>query len=146
MSNMVKSFKNKKTLVIIGAVVLLAAIGGVTAYNLTQHTFNNEFPLGYFKTETTESFTSPSNWTPCDETPKIFTVKNKGNVAVKVRVGVDEFWQAANGGHLTSFHGGEKIALINYSETDKWELSDGYYYAKNLQKEKHKEILLIIFL
>lgn len=132
MSNMVKSIKNKKSLIAVSALLVLGAVGFTIAYNATTHPFNNDFPLGYFKTETTENFMSPSDWKPCDETPKIFTVKNKGNVAVKVRVGVEEFWQAANGGHLTSFHGGEKVALINYSETDKWELRDGYYYAKNL--------------
>ena len=129
---MVKSKKSKKPLVAIAAVLALGAVGFTVALNSTLHQFNNDFPLGYFKTETTESFTSPTNWTPCDETPKVFTVKNKGNVPVKVRVGVEEFWQSANGGHLTSFLGGEKLALINYSETDKWELTDGYYYAKNL--------------
>ncbi|MBR5418881.1 BsaA family SipW-dependent biofilm matrix protein [Candidatus Saccharibacteria bacterium] len=129
---MVKSKKSKKPLIAAGALLVLGAIGATIAYNAATHQFNNDFPLGYFKTETTENFTSPSGWTPCTETPKIFTVKNKGNVPVKVRVGVEEFWQAANGGHLSSFHGGVKVALVNYSETDKWELSDGYYYAKNL--------------
>jgi surface protein len=128
---MAKFKKSKKPLIAIGAVLVLGAIGFTVAYNATQFQFNNEFPLGYFKTETTEDFTSPTNWTPCTETPKIFTVKNKGNIAAKVRVGAEEVWTAANGGHLSALFNGERVAQINFSETDKWELRDGYYYAKN---------------
>ena len=89
---MVKSKKSKKPLVAIGALLVLGAVGFTVAMNATQHQFNNDFPLGYFKTEVTETFTSPSDWKPCDTTPKVFTVKNKGNIPTYVRVKLNEKW------------------------------------------------------
>ena len=130
-SNMAKSKKSKKPLIAIGAVLALGAIGFTIAYNATQFQFNNEFPLGYFKTEVTETFTSPSDWKPCDTTPKVFTVKNKGNIPTHVRVKLDEKWLNKAGYAASPIVNGVSLAEIQFSNTDKWELRDGYYYSKN---------------
>ncbi len=129
--NMVKSLKSKKSLIAVGALLVLGAVGITIAYNASQHQFDNDFPLGLFKTEVTENFTSPADWKPCDTTPKVFTVKNKGNIPTYARVKLDEKWLNKAGYSASPIVNGISLAEIQFSNTDKWELRDGYYYSKD---------------
>lgn len=125
------AIKNKKALFAIGGVAVLAVlIGGVVAYNQDLFNFNNNFELGFFRTEVSETFESPTNWTPCDKTDKVVTVKNTGNMAANARIKMDESWVSANGEELSLVKDGIKLATIEFSN-EEWELRDGYYYLKN---------------
>ncbi len=77
-----------------------------------------------------ETFESPTNWTPCDKTEKIVTVKNTGNIAANARIKMNESWVSADGSELSLVKDGVKLASIEFSN-EEWELRDGYYYLKN---------------
>lgn len=122
-----KEIKNKKAIFAIGAVVLLGAIGGVIAANRTLFPFENDFVLGVFKNEVIETFDSPDDWKPCDETQKTMTIKNTGTVDAEVRIGMNEQWVSKDGDQLGLIKDG--VQLANYSlANNRWTLRDGYYY------------------
>jgi surface protein len=124
------AIKSRKTLFAIGGVAVLAVlIGGVVAYNQDLFNFNNNFKLGFFRTEVSETFDSPTAWMPCDKTEKIVTVKNTGNIAVNARIKMKESWVSADGKRLGLIKDGVKLATIELANDD-WELRDGYYYLK----------------
>lgn len=134
--------KNKKPLIALLVVALIGIIGGTFAYFTDTTTFENIFKLGKYETTTTETFTSPKDWTPGTTTPKTVTVQNTGNVDVAVRVSIEQSWtKKDNGGNLPNLKfktdtkladpaGTEDIAHINFSSGDNWQQSGNYWYYK----------------
>jgi alternate signal-mediated exported protein len=141
-----KRLKNKKTLAIAGGILGVAAIGGVIAYNQDLISFANIFGLDSYETVFTEVFDAPTNWQPCEEVTKTFTVTNNNSYPVAVRFKLNEYWRTSNTSYPSTNHedsdlsltfnkGGTQspIAVINpSSNASDWELgSDGWYYLKN---------------
>lgn len=121
---------SKKALIAVGALVVVAAVGGTIAMNRTIFPFLNQFDIGTFKMELSEKFVSPTDWQPCDETEKIVTVKNSGNVDAKVRIKMDESWVSKDNHELPLVKDGVNLVTIEFAN-DNWEFDDGYYYLKN---------------
>ena len=136
------AIKNKKALFATGALlIIIALIGGAIAYNQELFSFDNDFELGIFKTEVSETFDSPTNWTPCDETEKLVIVKNTGTMAAKARIKMEESWISKDGAKLGLVKDGVTLAQISLAN-DQWELIDGYYYLKsNLAPNQTVEFL-----
>jgi alternate signal-mediated exported protein len=109
----------------------MALVGGTIAFNSTNWSFNNLFEVGEFKTEVSEVFDSPDNWKPCEETPKLVTLRNTGNVDAKVRVQMDQFWTAKDGTELPLIDNNMTLAQINFVNASAWTLNDGYYYLND---------------
>ena len=128
---MKKGIKDKKAIFAIGALALIIAlVGGVVAVNHNMVLFNNRFNLATFQTEVSETFDSPNDWKPCDETQKLVTVRNTGNIDALVRIKMDEHWLSKNDEELGLVYHGVTLAQISFANND-WELRDGYYYYKN---------------
>lgn len=122
-----KEIKNKKAIFAIGGVILLAAVGCVIAANRTLFPFNNNFTLGDFKTEVQETFDSPDDWKPCDQTQKVMTIKNTGTVDAEVRIGMNEQWISKDGDQLGLIKDGVQLASYTLAN-NRWTLRNGYYY------------------
>ncbi len=136
-----KRIKNKKTLFAIGALVLVATIGGVIAANRTLFPFENNFELALWRTEVKEVFDSPYDWKPCDETPKVVEVKNTGTLDAVARVKVDEQWISEHGDELDLIKDNVKLADYTLANSD-WVLRDGYYYLnKTLHPGESSEFI-----
>ncbi len=127
-----KNVKHKK-LLLLGGILCVGAIAGTIAFNSDRSKMANEFSLGTYRTAMTEEFTSPEGWKTCDETAKIFKVRNEGSVDVKVRVKYDEMWRnAADTTDLPLEKDGVKLVLVVLQNLDDWELKNsGYYYYKH---------------
>ena len=120
--------KKKRNLYIIAFLCFVTLVGVTIAYLQSTAVLENIFNAGTYKTITHEEFTSPSNWTPGDETPKTITTKNDGTIPVRVRVKFDEEWTSKNGDPLDLTYNGENAAIINLDNEVDWILKDGYYY------------------
>jgi len=139
-----KRFNNKKTLIFAVAAVAVLGIAGTVAYNTDTMVFNNLFHLGDDASEFSDTFESPSSWTPCTTTPKTAIATNKSNSNRYVRMKINQYWRTANTTTpetdytttdlpLTWTDGDDvkSYAIINMQNTDKWELkADGWYYYK----------------
>ena len=132
----VKKLKNKKYLPLIAivALVAVAGIGAVIAFGSDKAMFNNNFAVADYKTVAEENFSSPDDWTPCTETPKVATMTNNGNVPVVVRMKIEEWWRdAADTQDLPLVKDGVTLAEIKTQNESDWELKgDGWYYYKEL--------------
>jgi len=133
--------KDKKALLAILAVALLATFGGTIAYFRFTETFANEFKLGASTTTFTETFESPSDWTPCTETPKTIVVTNTSTIDIRARIKITERWDKLdeNGDVIADEHlplevDGERMSIINFAHPDDWVLNttDGYYYYQGV--------------
>lgn len=124
--------KNKKSLVALVALLVVGVVGSTFAYFTSTKTFKNEFATEAYKTSVSETFKAPTEWTPGTTTSKVVTATNEGDVEVAVRVKLDEAW--SNGLTLTQTTNGEtwNVAVINFTNAEKWELKDGYYYYKEV--------------
>ena len=133
--------KNKKPIVALGALAVVGLIAGTIAYFTSEATFDNVFTTAVYKTQSTETFTSPDNWTPGQEIPKTVITENQGTIPVSVRVTKSETWVDENNETITSntlssieqsIPGDvKKIAIINLQNTSDWIVgSDGAYYFK----------------
>jgi len=130
--------KKKKNILIIALLGVLVLIGGTMAYHTSKGFFVNLFHLGVYKTEASEYFSSPNNWQPCEEIPKLVVIKNTGDVNVTARVSYEEFWKGANStsaDHVTELPlkngNNESIAQINFDYVDDWlDGGDGWYYYR----------------
>jgi len=114
---------NNKKITIIFILVsfaILVGVGVTFAYFTSSTDFENEFQTGLYQTEATETFTSPQNWMPGDETPKELTITNTGNVDVKARVCISEEWTSSNDDTLPNEVNGESMAIINLDNTSDW--------------------------
>ena len=127
-----KNIKNKRALLFGGVLCLaFAAIAITIAYNRDSSVLANNFGMGVYRTTVYDNFTSPSNWKPCDETPKTVTIKNTGNLDVVARLSYDEYWTGSFVGSSLEYNG-VRLANIVFQNEDDWELrQDGYYYYKN---------------
>lgn len=117
------------------AVVLFALVGLTIAFNSDIKLFGNLFHAGAYQAEYKEEFTSPSDWTPCEEVPKLVNVKNNSPVNLKVRLTYDEFWRnKANTSNLPLAKDGNQLAVINFQNEDDWEQrGEWYYYKEDLE-------------
>ena len=127
--------QNKKVMV---ALVLLMFIFGFTftiAFFTDSFDIPNVFKTQVFKTTVEEEFISPDNWLPGDVTLKKIRVNNVGDLSVAARISIKEEWVAHDGEKLSGIQNGNKAAIINFVNTDKW-IKDGdyYYYNKKLKK------------
>ena len=120
--------KNKKTLLGILAITLFVTIAGTLAYFTDTVNIDNLFTTADFNVEAIEEFISPTKWKPGDETAKVVTFKNNGDIDAKVRVKLEEEWTDSNGAGLPLTQDGNKIALINFVNTSSWVKSGEYYY------------------
>ena len=136
--------KNKKSLLYIVLVLVVFLVLGTIAYFTSTDTLENIFLSGTYKTKTTEVFTSPTNWTPGDVTPKTITTKNEGTIPVRVRIKLDESWTSKNGDEISNdicerynaynycleYYQAAEINLDN--ENDWLKKGDYYYYLHEL--------------
>lgn len=88
--------KNKKPIIALGALAVVGLIAGTIAYFTSEVTFDNVFKTAIYKTKSTETFESPSNWVPGTRTPKEVVTKNEGNVDVAVRATMNGVWYDAD--------------------------------------------------
>ena len=132
--------KNKGALIGIVAIALIALIGGTFAYFRMTWEKENGFEVATYVSSFTESFTSPSDWTPCTETPKVLNVTNNGNAAITARVKIQEQrWDKLDESRETVVDtlplevGGQDMSVLGLVNTSDWVLnnSDGYYYYQS---------------
>ena len=121
--------KNKKSLIGIGLLLLVAAVGVTFAYYTSSDSFVNIFNAGKYKVKVVEEFVSPDNWTPGETVPKTVTAKNEGSVDAAVRISYVEKWETLEGTDITA-QVNPNPAIINFSNTNDWILDNGYYYYK----------------
>ena len=134
-----KSMKNTKALVGIAALALIALVGGTFAYFRMTWEKENSFGVADYTTTISETFTSPAEWTPCTETPKIVNVVNAGNVAVAARIKIaEQRWDKLDDerenvtGTLPLTANSQDMAVLGLVNTSDWVLgSDGYYYYQS---------------
>ena len=120
--------KNKKSILFLFCLALVFIISGVFAYFSNNEVFENLFLSGTYKTVTRETFTSPTNWLPGEETEKRIVTKNEGTIPVRVRVKLDESWTSKNNNPLALEYNNEKVAIINFDNESDWLKKDDYYY------------------
>lgn len=132
--------KNKRALVGIAAIALIALVGSTFAYFRMTWEKENRFEVATYTSTFTESFTGPTDWTPCTETPKILNVTNSSNVAIAARVKIQEQrWDKLDDdrgsvvGTLPLTAGGQDMAVLGLVNTNDWVLNgtDGYYYYQS---------------
>ena len=127
---------NRKSVVALLLVAIIGIVGLTVAYFSNSISITNEFETSEYGTDVTETFTSPTGWQPGDETPKVLTVKNTGEVDEAVRVKVEEKWVNKNGEELSLTQDGNVAALIHYINDSDWTRvdvanEDYYYYYYN---------------
>ena len=89
---------NKKTIIILILVLTIGIVGLTIAYFSNSTSVDNQFTTQPYGTTVEESFISPSNWLPGDETTKTIKATNSGNVDEAVRISFTEGWTPANSG------------------------------------------------
>ena len=123
---------NKKVhqiIVVLFLTTLFLGLTGVSfAYFNSTSTFQNEFSAGEFSTSGTETFVSPTNWLPGDETPKTLDIKNEGSIPMAVRVSYTESWKDSNDQDLPLEVNGIPSTIINLDNTDDWTVRGDYIY------------------
>jgi alternate signal-mediated exported protein len=137
--------KNKKSLIGLVALLLVGAISGTFAYFTTTKTFENIFATENYKTTVSETFESPEDWAPGTTTEKVVNVTNECDVEVAVRVKLEQSWMNGNKElALTQTTDGTPwdVAVINFTNADKWELKDGYYYYKEVLEKNEATLPL----
>lgn len=129
-----KNVKNKKAIFISCLALGIIAVGAVFAFSRDSSTLNNSFTIADYKIAYSEDFVAPSNWQPCEEVAKTFTVKNEGNAAVNVRIRYEDYWRnKVDTQDLLPVKDGVTLAIINLQNETDWILkSDGYYHYKNI--------------
>lgn len=127
--------KNKKMPLIALAIIAIVGVVGVTlAYFTSSAEFLNTFKTKAYKTELTENFVSPKDWTPGATTNKLVQVKNTGDIPIAARVTLTEEWKTEGGDTLpnTLEDGTTRVVTLNGLDTDKWKKLDEnsmvYYY------------------
>ena len=123
--------KNRKSIIALLLIAIIGVVGLTIAYFTNTTTIENEFSTNPYGTTVTEEFVSPTNWTPGTQTDKTLIVTNSGSVDEAVRVSYTETWTSANSnteGDLPLTQNGNRAALIHFTNTDDWTLSNGYYY------------------
>ena len=119
--------KNKKTIVAVAAILLIAVVGATLAYFQSSASFENVFNTGTYKVVTTEVFESPTNWKPGEEIPKTITSTNEGTIPAAVRVSYTEQWLDEKNNDITSQVANGTV-IINLDNTSDWTNEGNYYY------------------
>lgn len=121
--------RNRKPLIALLIVGLVALIGGTIAYFTGTVTLPNVFGATPYGTEVTEVFVSPNTWTPGTRTPKTVVVKNTGGVDVAVRASISETWVGSDGDSLSlTLSNNERAAVIEFGTATDWVQEGNYYY------------------
>ena len=120
--------KNKKKLLVVGALGMLTVLGGTLAYFTTTTNIVNKFKTGLYQNKIVEEFISPTNWTPGTITEKNVKVTNTGEIPMAARASITEKWVSANGKELSLKDSNNNVAsIIEFG--DEWTKdSDGFYY------------------
>ena len=107
---------------------VIGMVSGTLAYFNSSAIFENQFNLGNYNVVTQEVFTSPSNWSPGDTTPKTITATNNGAINAAVRVKIEEAWTDSNGDEISNIP--NDAVTLNFTTPSRWtyDSSDGYYY------------------
>ena len=130
-----KKVKNKKPLLAIVLIALIGIIGGTIAVFTSTSTIPKIFKTLTYKTQTEETFTSPSDWKPGVTTTKKVLVRNTGQVDVAVRVSYTQTWVSSTHKSLALKKDNKDVAVINRTNTGNWiekvENGTTYYYYKN---------------
>ena len=112
--------KNKKALIAIVA-VLFVVVGATVAYFTNVTTFTNNFTTATYKTKTTETFESPTNWKPGETITKEIVTKNEGSIPATVRAKFTGEWTNTDGTALTAAELADIPAdavVVNVNTTD----------------------------
>ena len=104
---------NKKPLIAIAVLAIIGIVGGTFAYFTSTATFQNLFQTATYKTVSTETFISPTDWAPGTTTDKTLTVKNEGSIPVGVRVCYTGSW--SNGSNLSA-----SLVTVNRANQSSW--------------------------
>lgn len=134
-----QKMRKKKTVLAVSLVGLLVLVGGTIAYHTSTGSFINLFHLGLWRNETVEEFTSPENWSTCDEVEKTVIARNTGSVPAAVRIKYEDYWKMK--GSTSTDHtselpkvdesDGQAYANINFQNQNLWtDGGDGWYYYK----------------
>lgn len=142
--------KNKKPLIALLLVAILGTVGVTFAYFTSEDTFKNIFNTKPYIMEVTDTFESPTNWTPGTTTEKKIIATNKGDVDAAVRISYEESWTDASGNTLALKDEEDRsAAIINFSDTlkDNWTISiengkEYYYYNTIVKKGESTETLI----
>ena len=120
--------KNKKKLLVVGALGMLTVLGGTLAYFTTTTNIVNKFKTGLYQNKIVEEFVSPTNWTPGTVTEKTVKVTNNGDIPMAVRASITEKWISASGKELSLKDSNNNVAsIIEFGE--EWTKdNDGFYY------------------
>ena len=121
----------RKLIIIVASILLMLAVGSTIAYLTTSDTFENVFNTASCAVKAQETFSSPSDWKPGDETAKTVSVTSQCSSCLNARVSYTEKWEDKDGNELSLIKNGRRVAIINFDNTSDWELIDGYYYYKN---------------
>ena len=121
--------RDKKPLIALLIIGLVATIGGTIAYFTGVVNIPNIFGTSPYGTEVTEVFVSPNNWTPGTTTPKTVVVKNTGGVDVAVRASISESWLGSTGESLSlTLPDESRVSIIEFGESSEWVKEGNYYY------------------
>lgn len=112
--------------------VLAGVVGASIAFNMDSSTINNPFKTTNLTVATTENFSSPTNWSPCEKIAKTVATRNDSDAEIKVRVSYKEYWESKTGSRLGLSRNGVRLAEIVFQNESDWEYRDGYYYYKNI--------------
>lgn len=120
--------KNKKKLLVVGALGMLTVLGGTLAYFTTTTNVVNKFKTGLYQNKIVEEFVSPTNWTPGTVTEKTVKVTNTGDIPMAVRASITEKWVSASGKELSLKDSNNNVASIIEFGKDWTKDNDGFYY------------------
>ena len=128
--------KNKKPVIALAALVAVGLVGATIAYFTSEVTLDNVFTTATYKTKTTETFSSPSDWLPGTTTPKTIVTENEGSIPVVVRASLAENWKDENNQDVT-ISDYRDYTTINFTNigtgTDEWtKVGDYYYFNRQL--------------
>lgn len=121
--------KNKKPLIALIVLLLIAGVGVTFAYFTSSKTIANIFKIGGdYSTTIEENFTPENDWLPGEEVTKEVFVTNTGNISIVARVKYQEVWDKGLDGNMPN-DPNTRVAIINFVENSEWVLhTDGYYY------------------
>ena len=147
-----------RILPIFATFAIFALVGTTIAYYSDSAHFSNDFTLAADTVEFVDTFKSPDNWSPCDETPKTAVATNKNDEERYVRMKIQDYWrengsQTSTDDHETSDlpktwtddqNQTHNYADINYQNQSDWAYAqDGwYYYRTSLAKNETTHSLL----
>ncbi len=133
--------RSLKPLLFIILSLLVIGVGGTIAYYSSSAIFDNKFKTLPYSMQYTEQFESPSDWIPGTTTDKKVYINNLSEVPVVGRVSYEAFWNDKDGNTLPLIlSDGSDVAIINFTETDKWfNVGNYYYYYKVIGANESSE-------